>query len=219
MRCEFRSGSAGYGGLPLRVRRRERVSLVRGGRRRHVARLLLVAVAAVVLAGPATGAAARPTIDLSSHWRFHLGDVPGASAKDFDDSSWLRVSVPHTWNALDAQDGGQFGVNTYHRGVGWYRKAVTVPAGLRGRPLFLQFNGASIAAEVYVNGVLVGHHEGAFTRFRVDVTEALANGGTIAVKVDNSERPDIAPLIGDFPMFGGLYRRVLLVSTAPAHLA
>ena len=55
-------------------------------------------------------------------------------------------------------------------------------------------------------------------RFRVDVTEALGDGGTIAVKVDNSARPDVAPLIGDFPIFGGLYRGVSLIARNATHL-
>jgi beta-galactosidase len=181
------------------------------------ARIIVVAVALIALAVP-SAASARTVMELSSHWNFRLGDVAGAQAPGFDDSSWQTVDLPHTWNALDAQDGGTFAINTYHRGVAWYRKTVTVPGNMRGQQLFLEFGGASSVAEVYVNGVLVGRHEGAFTRFRVDVTEALRNGGTVAVKVDNSERPDVAPLTGDFPVFGGLYRRVTLIATAPSHL-
>src|SRR4051812_44911609 len=181
------------------------------------ARIIVAAVAAIALAVP-SAASARTTMELSSHWNFHLGDVPGAQAPGFDDSSWQTVDLPHTWNALDAQDGGTFAVNTYHRGVAWYRKTVNGAGSMRGQQLFLEFGGASSVAEVYVNGVPVGRHEGAFTRFRVDVTEALRNGGTVAVKVDNSERPDVAPLTGDFPIFGGLYRSVALIATAPSHL-
>src|SRR4051794_7064004 len=74
------------------------------------ARIIVVAVALIALAAPS--ASARTTIDLSSHWNFHLGDVPGAQAPAFDDRSWQTVDLPHTWNALDAQDGGTFAVNT-----------------------------------------------------------------------------------------------------------
>jgi beta-galactosidase len=164
--------------------------------------------------GAVPAASPRPTIDLSKSWRFHLGDVPGADAPTFDDTTWAKTDLPHTWNAQDAQDGG----GDYHRGIGWYRKTVKVPASLDGRPLFLEFGGAGQVAEVYVNGALVGHHEGAFGLFRVDVTEALADGGSVAVKVDNSLRTDVAPLAGDFNVYGGLYRGVRLVSTAITHL-
>src|SRR3954453_19585262 len=205
--------------LRVDAKTRPKTNVLPSARRfgRVSARIIVVAVALIALAVP-SAASARTTIDLSSHWNFHLGDVPGAQAPGFDDSSWQTVDLPHTWNALDAQDGGTFAVNTYYRGVGWYRKTLPTADSMRGQQLFLQFDGASSVADVYVNGALVGHHEGAFTRFRVDVTQALGKGGTIAVKVDNSDRPDVAPLTGDFPIFGGLYRSVTLIATAPAHL-
>src|SRR3954453_6652177 len=205
--------------LRVDAKTRPKTNVLPSARRfgRVSARIIVVAVALIALAVP-SAASARTTIDLSPHWNFHLGDVPGAQAPAFDDSSWQTVDLPHTWNALDAQDGGTFAVNTYHRGVAWYRKTVTGADSMRGQQFFLQFDGASSVADVYVNGALVGHHEGAFTRFRVDVTQALAEGGTIAVKVDNSDRPDVAPLTGDFPIFGGLYRRVSLIATSATHL-
>jgi beta-galactosidase len=203
------------GGLGSETVQKRRIG-ARRSRARSRLSLSLVAVA-VALAVP-SAASARTTVPLTSHWKFQLGDVPGAEAPGFDARSWRTLDVPHTWNALDAQDGGVPLRPTYYRGIGWYRKTVTVPAGLRGQRLFLEFGGASSVTDVYVNGVLVGHHEGAFTRFRVDVTEALGDGGTIAVKVDNSERPDVAPLIGDFPIFGGLYRGVSLIATSATHL-
>ena len=164
--------------------------------------------------GAAASVSPRRTINLSEDWGFHLGDVPGAESSVFDDTAWAKVDLPHTWNAKDAQDGG----GDYHRGIGWYRKTVKVSASLQGRPLFLDFGGAGQVADVYVNGTLVGHHEGAFGRFRVDVTKALGDGGVVAVKVDNSLRTDVAPLAGDFNVYGGLYRGVTLVSTAGTHL-
>lgn len=50
-------------------------------------------------------------------WKFILSDVPAATNVVFDDSSWTPISIPHTWNNLDGQDGG----NNYYRGIGWYR--------------------------------------------------------------------------------------------------
>ena len=84
----------------------------------------------------------------------------------FDDSSWASVTLPHTWNATDGQDGG----NNYYRGIGWYRRHYTLPASAAGKRVFLQFDGANIVAVVYVNGTMVGTHRGGFARFRFDVT-------------------------------------------------
>lgn len=160
--------------------------------------------------------AAGPTrkwVGLDSGWRFHYGDVPGATGAKFDDGTWAKVDVPHTWNGQDGQDGG----NNYQRGAGLYRRHYAVPAGYSGRSMYLQFDGASLVTEVWINGQHVGRHEGGFARFRFDVTGALKPGAdnVIAVRVDNSKNVDVAPLSGDFTVFGGIYRSVGLWVTDP----
>ena len=71
----------------------------------------------------------RSILSLDSSWQFIRQDVPGAQSAGFDDSAWTAVTLPHTWNNLDGQDGG----NTYYRGIGWYRRHYTVPANLAGQ--------------------------------------------------------------------------------------
>ncbi|GAA4632256.1 hypothetical protein GCM10023196_064920 [Actinoallomurus vinaceus] len=155
---------------------------------------------------------ARTVVDLDHGWRFHKGDVAGAEAPGYDDSGWQSVSVPHTWNARDGEDGG----NDYHRGPGWYRRTVRIPAGR----VFLQFDGATIVSDVWVNGRKAGHHAGGYAAFRFDVTGLAAPGtdATIAVRVDNSGGADVLPLGGDFTVFGGLTRDVHLLVTDPVHV-
>ena len=60
----------------------------------------------------------RHDTSLADGWRFIKSDVPEAEQVGFDDSSWSVISIPHTWNALDGQDGG----NDYYRGPGFYRR-------------------------------------------------------------------------------------------------
>ena len=79
-------------------------------------------------------AGARVASSLNPGWSFHRGDAAGAEAAAFDDSSWSRVDLPHTWNAQDGQDGP--GTPQY-RGVGWYRRHLTTPASLKGKRLYL----------------------------------------------------------------------------------
>ncbi|SEO47175.1 glycoside hydrolase family 2 protein [Actinacidiphila rubida] len=150
----------------------------------------------------------RTRLDLDTGWRFVKSDVSGAQASSFDDSAWAAVSTPHTWNATDGADGG----NNYYRGVGWYRRHLTVPAGLAGRMLFLQFAGVNQVADVWVNGVHLGQHKGGYSRFRFGATDALLPGkdNVIAVKVTNAADPDIAPLSADYTFAGGIYRNVSL---------
>jgi beta-galactosidase len=84
---------------------------------------------------------------LNESWRFVRNDVMGAGSAGFDDSSWKAVTLPHTWNAMDGQDGG-----TYYRGIGWYRRHVMLPADAEGKKIFLEFDGANTVTDVYVNG-------------------------------------------------------------------
>ena len=156
---------------------------------------------------------ARPITSLDAGWRFLRADAPGADAAVFNDSAWSNVTLPHTFNGADGDDGG-----TYYRGVGWYRRTLSIGTMPAGRRAYLQFDGAALATDVFVNGVHVGRHEGGHARFRFDVTAALhAGANIIAVKVDSSRLPQIAPLGGDFTVFGGLYRHVSLVETADTH--
>jgi beta-galactosidase len=159
-----------------------------------------------------TPPASRPRVDLNAAWRFHTGDTPGAESRTFDDSGWTGVTVPHTWNAQDGEDGG----NHYYRGVGWYRRHYTPPASFAGKRLWLQFAGANTVTDVWINGTYLGQHKGGYARFRFDAS-ALAPGqdNVIAVKVNNAPNPDIAPLSADFTFFGGIYRNVSLLVTDP----
>src|SRR5437660_2420894 len=71
----------------------------------------------------------RHHVDLDAGWRFLRSDAPGAEATRFDDATWSTVTTPHTWNALDGQDGK----NDYYRGIGWYRRHVAVPFRFFGK--------------------------------------------------------------------------------------
>ncbi|MEU0884652.1 glycoside hydrolase family 2 TIM barrel-domain containing protein [Lentzea sp. NPDC005914] len=178
---------------------------------------LLVLISAMVVGAPAASAYAPPDlrakVGLDAGWRFLRADAVGAEAPAFNDSSWTPVTVPHTWNAVDGQDGG----SNYYRGIGWYRKHFTPSAGLAGRRLWLQFDGVNQVADVWVNGVRLGQHRGGFAGFRFDATSALKLGqdNVIAVKADNRAAVDVAPLSADFTFFGGMYRDVSLVGVDP----
>jgi beta-galactosidase len=155
-------------------------------------------------------ASPRSEIDLNGAWKFYPADNTHGPETDFDDGVWKTVTVPHTWNALDGEDGGK----NYRRGVGWYRRHLRVDPSLAGKRLYLQFDGVSLAAEVFVNGAKVGAHKGGFARFRLDATDALKVGADnlLSVRVDNGEL-GIAPTSADFTFFGGIYRSVTLLAT------
>ncbi len=157
----------------------------------------------------------RTLSSLDPGWRFLPADDAHGQEPGLDDRSWQPVDLPHTWNAIDGENGGG-----YRRGPGWYRRHLTPDASLAGRRLYLQFDGASLVADVYVNGQHLGTHKGGFARFRFDATGVLRPGqdNLIAVRVDNSV-PPFPPTSADFTFFGGLYRDVSLLSTDPVQVS
>jgi beta-galactosidase len=178
---------------------------------------LLFSLALLVATGlRASPPSERSLLDLSQGWKFALKPAgSGFESIGFDDKSWVAVQIPHTWNALDGQDGG-----AYFRGDGWYRlKFPTLPAW-QGQRVFFECDGANKVAEVWLNGRLLGRHAGGYARFRFDLTSALATPGEnlLVIRVNN-ESNEIIPLGGDFTMFGGIYRNARLVTVDPIHLA
>jgi beta-galactosidase len=170
----------------------------------------------------------RVRLALDHGWRFRQTDgLSGVENPAFDDSGWTAIEVPHTWNRLGNEGTQRSPESNVVRGVGWYRLRFPAPrAGGAAKRYFLEFDGVSEIADVWLNGRYVGKHAGAFSRFRFDVTAAMDRGGEnlLVVKADNSlPRPGsttaaVIPLSGDFFVFGGIYRKVSLVVTDPVHV-
>ena len=171
----------------------------------------------------------RTITPLHKNWRFVFDEsLSDEQALNANASNWSSVTLPHTWNATDAATTAQSTPSTplYQRGVGWYQ--LEFDGGSQSTATkWLQFDAASITADVWLNGVKLGQHRGAFTTFRFDVTDIVKSGkNVLVVKTDNrralkdGDPTAIAPLSGDFNMSGGLYRGVSLISTAnKAHIA
>ena len=195
---------------------------------RRVWVLLVVVATLFVGSGKSASAEARPLLDaaralagdgrvariFNADWRFKLGDNSAAQRPDFDDRSWERVGLPHSFSIPYFQS------SHFYVGYGWYRKSFLLPALPRGRRLSLEFEGAFQEAEIFVNGRAVGHHRGGYTGFPVDITEAVRPGrNVVAVRVNNRWDPTLAPRAGEHVFSGGLYRDVRLVATEAVHVA
>ena len=153
---------------------------------------------------------ARESRILQNNWRFSQGDIPGAEKISTDDTGWQVLSLPHNWGWEQAQRGDE----KYLRGPGWYRRALEVRPQ-PGRRYFVRFEAAGSVADVFLNGIKLGQHRGSFGAFCFELTQDLATNGpnVLAVRVSNAPEPDLAPLSGGFPVYGGLYRDVELVET------
>ncbi|MDD4969000.1 MAG: glycoside hydrolase family 2 TIM barrel-domain containing protein [Paludibacter sp.] len=159
---------------------------------------------------------AKESTNLNTGWKFTTNTVLSPEQVAYDDAAWNTVSVPHTWNAQDGQDGG----NNYYRGIGWYRKHIVVPTDFAGKIVYLKIGAANTSASVYVNGQLIGAHTGGYSAFIFDVTNTVMPGqdNLIAVKVDNSATIICPPLSADFTFFGGITRDVEFVTANPVHI-
>jgi len=150
----------------------------------------------------------RSDTQLNTGWRFKQGDSEGAEQSSFDDGDWQTLAVPHNWGWEQAQQGER-----YLRGPGWYRRVLDIGQPKPGRRYFVRFEAAGSVADVYFNGKHLGQHRGAFGAFCFELTRGLSASSTnvLAVRVSNAPEPDVAPLSGDFPVYGGLYRTAHLI--------
>lgn len=151
----------------------------------------------------------RNIISLNDDWRFAKTEQLPAVLP----TEWQNVTLPHTWNAKDGQDGG----NDYWRGTAMYCREFARPAlGAEGQ-LLLEINGAANIADVYLNGCHLGHHEGGYSTFLTDLTGALLDRNILCIAVNNAENDSVYPQRADFTFYGGLYRSVNLIAVDKAH--
>ena len=161
-------------------------------------------------------------ISLDGTWDYRADPGNEGIRKQFfypshDASSWKTMPVPSQWFVQ--------GLN-YH-GVVWFRREVQVPSSFPGSVAELHFGAVAYEARIWVNGIYVGRHIGAYTSFKLDVTSALHRGATnlVVVRVDCPLDPgyesyktlvegntmdDISMPYGREGSTGGIYRSVVL---------
>jgi len=119
----------------------------------------------------------------------------------------LRLNVPSDWNS-------QLPELKYYEGTIWYARHFDVAKDDSKRK-FLYFAAVSYRCRIYLNGKEVGQHEGGFTPFQIDVTDAVKEKDNfLAVEVNNTRQVDAIPAMAfDWWNYGGITRDVFLVST------
>ncbi len=155
----------------------------------------------------------RKIININAGWKFIRSDVGLPAVYP---AEWSDVNLPHTWNAVDGNDG----MGNYYRGKCWYAKSFATPVQpLAGGKVFVEVLAANSEATVYVNGTEVTYHEGGYAAFRADITKLCkAEGENLLVIACNNEANDfVYPQNADFTFYGGLYRGVNLISVPNAH--
>jgi len=128
-------------------------------------------------------------------------------------ADWEAVNLPHTWNAVDGQDGG----NDYYRATCYYTKKLALADCQGADQIYIEFEGANSSADVYVNGKLAVHHDGGYSTFRANITDLLTEESEIVVAVDNAPNDYVYPQMADFTFYGGIYRDVNIICVPKAH--
>ena len=152
----------------------------------------------------------RNIVSFNDNWKFIKNAADEVEAAKGKGES---IALPHTWNAVDGQDGG----NDYHRGICWYVKKFAKPEKNETDRAYLEFFGAAMTAEIYLNGEKISRHEGGYSTFRVEITERMQEENTLVVSVDNSNNTTVYPQTADFTFYGGLYRDVNLIIVPETH--
>ena len=153
--------------------------------------------------------------NFNAGWRFHLGDVTGAEAVNYDDKAWEVVSTPHSVQLMPAEASGC----RNYQGIAWYRKHFTLPKETQGRDVTLHFEAIMGKQTIYVNGREVMQHEGGYLPVTLNLTAlgcAAGDNIIVAVKADNSDDKTYPPgkkqMTLDFAYHGGIYRDVWLIA-------
>jgi beta-galactosidase len=175
-----------------------------------VAGMLTEGAFAQTSSAPAASAGGRLVLSMNRNWRFSRVATPDARAKDFDDSAFDTVIIPHAntrvpWHSFDDKK---------YEFVSVYRRRFKLPPEARDRHVFVDFEGVMTASTVWLNGVRLGEYKGGYTPFSFKLTPHLdfAGENVLVVEVDSTERADIPPFGNqiDYLTFGGIYREVAL---------
>ena len=153
----------------------------------------------------------RETISFHTKWAFskEAAGVPRQMP-----GKWCWVNLPHTWNDIDGQDGG----NDYYRGTAYYANSIKKSELPEAEVYYLEFGGANASAEVYINGAKLARHDGGYSAWRVNITDALSQEeNLVVVAVDNGVNDRVYPQNADFTFYGGLYRSVNIIAVSASH--
>lgn len=156
----------------------------------------------------------RTVLSLNDNWVFKKGVSEAPSSVP----AWQPVSVPHTWNAYDGQDGD----SNYYKGPCMYVREFWLPDSIDpSTRVYVEFMAVSSVATVYVNGQQVAYHKGGYSAFRADITDVVHTdeANLLCVCADNTIRTDVYPQNADFTFYGGMYRDVNLLLVSPTHFS
>ena len=167
-----------------------------------------------------TGADVRPATSLNGEWativdpysagfssyyRNQITEPGDNKLVEYNFAKSPKLKVPGDWNT-------QRPSLLYYEGPIWYQRDFTYQPKQHTR-VFLHIGAANYKSWFWVNTKKVCEHEGGFTSFNCDVTDAVHPGSNfIVAAVDNTRREDNVPTLKtDWWNYGGLTRNVSLI--------
>ncbi|MDB4583813.1 DUF4982 domain-containing protein [Draconibacterium sp.] len=182
---------------------------------------LIILVWTICLAPQFTEAKnSRKSFDFNKNWLFEQDDWIGfyhGSWMNWDESNWIPVITPHSFNADDTFDQER----GYYRGFGWYRKHFSIPESEKGRILKIYFGAIGNESEIWVNEKFMGKFSTGYTPIEIDITNVVnwSTENVIAIRVNNLHNDEIPPgrWRMDYNVYGGIYREVNMISLSPVH--
>ncbi|HKM21130.1 MAG TPA: beta-galactosidase GalA [Lachnospiraceae bacterium] len=145
------------------------------------------------------------------------GAQRGPAEAGFDDSDWEEVELPHDWVVKHSSTpDGSPNMGYKERGIGWYRMRFGLEEEDRNKQILLEFEGMSMDAEIFVNGMLMKRNHSGYNSFCVDMTDMAHFGpipNTLAVRIQASAWE------GWWYEGAGIYRNVWLLKKAAVHVA
>ncbi len=152
----------------------------------------------------------RKILNINRKWAFSKQATTVPSEMP---SNWCFVNLPHSWNAIDGQDGD----NDYFRGTCYYVKSFKKFDLPEAEKYYLEIKGANSSADVYLNGKVLAHHDGGYSTWRVDITNGIKDENLLVIAVDNAANDKVYPQMADFTFYGGLYRDVNIICVNDSH--
>ena len=152
---------------------------------------------------------------INDGWLFQLKDETDAYKPEFKDNRWRKADLPHDWSIEGTLSPSLASCTGYlPGGIGWYRKTLNIPEELKGKKVFIYFEGIYNRSSVYLNGQLLGYRPNGYVSFAYDLTPFIKFGekNVIAVRVDHSRYADSRWYTGS-----GIYRNVWLVTSGSVH--
>jgi beta-galactosidase/beta-glucuronidase len=147
---------------------------------------------------------------LCRQWKFRLDDEKEAFNKDYPDTGWESVHLPHDWSVkYPFSKDYSSGTGYLCGGTAWYRKHFKLPEELKGKNIFLRFDGIYKNSQVWVNGYYLGKRPNGYISFQYDISKFACFGETenvISVRVSHEDLSDSRWFTGS-----GITRKVSLL--------